>query len=117
MASMIRVTSGGLMRSASDGSLGAGANDLAQAGLGPAVEGEQQAHRRKFVVDDLQACQSGACAEARSGDEEVEWAVFGEHVADRTDAGAERNVGPRTEVVGHATHLLGEALGAIEYED
>src|SRR2546428_409020 len=104
MASMMRVTSGGLMRSASEGSLGAGCrglggqtlaaeldgtldavaqvlvadrqlqqvdgagpDDLTQPRLGPAVERQQQAHRRELVVDDLQAGQSGARAEAGAG--------------------------------------------------
>ena len=51
---------------------GAGAHDVAEAGVGPAAEGEHEAHGRQLLADQPQPGQARPGAEAGPGDEHVE---------------------------------------------
>ncbi len=96
---------------------GAGADDVAQGGVGPAGERQQQVHVRQLIVDDLQAGQAGAGRQAGPGDQHVEGTFGIEQVADGAHPGDGVELGTGAEVVHHPLELLTEALAAVEDED
>ena len=95
----------------------AGAHDVAQAGVGPAREREQHAHRRLVVVDHLEPGQARAGAQGGPGDEHVERTVGLHHVADRADARAHVHLRPWPQVVDETPDLVCQGLAPIEDED
>ena len=96
---------------------GSGADDVAEAGVGPAAEGQHEAHGRQLLADQPEPGQPGTGAEARPGHEHVEGPFALEDLGDRAHARARHDLRLRRDVGHRHAELLGERLAAIEDED
>src|SRR5205085_1293101 len=94
-----------------------GADDVTEGGVRPLVEGKEETHGRRLVVQALHAGQGGLGPEAGPGDHHVERTAAGDDLVHNGQAVTGDHLGAGPEVSGHPPDLVGQVRFFFDYED